>query len=1057
MKRNLCLFFSCLFFLFITPVHASDWDNHWAKAYINNAMEKGYAAGVEEGVFEPDRNIKRCEFISLLIKYYNIQSTSLITSFNDIPFEAWYFRDVSTAEEYGIVKGFDDGGFHPDEYVSRQDAVTFICRTYNINPPEEIFFMPFLDFDTTSDYAKSYVAYSVNNNLLSGYENNTLKPLSSITRAEAIVLLESFLKISDQFSYVPQFQEGYPKISYKNAHKVISVDIKTTGPCNVYYKSVPANQYLSYVSPAKKEINTFLASIPNADTVVNSKLFLDFNDVNYNLFFLAVSDNGSSGDIKKIKDFKALSYSQGDGSLNNPYIISSENQLDYMRYSQNNHFKLANDIYLSKDWTPIDASDGYFGSLDGNGHTIYNLKINSHNQNSGFFSVLKNGTIKNLTISGDVHGKTNTGIFAGKLENGLISNCVSIGTVKSTSHNAGGLVGVNNGTIKNCVSSLYSVSATTNAGGISGSGTGKILSSISAALSVSADMYAGGISGINNGGEIKDCLCASLVVENLFTYNSGTITTNKEGGKTSNNYSYLRMESSSKDASSDSNNENGMSVSLNEILSRDLYISKLKWDIYKNWKFPDINKTQFLLPRPSSFNDISVIKGSSPYSPIKISKKDDLLFLNPNHHYILTNNIYYNDEWKLENMTFNGSFNGNGYSIHGITIPYKENKNSYSLFGDIENGIILNLSLKDVYIEGTDSVGVISNSNYGIIENCDVLGKITANQLKTPLSCGTICSENFGFIENCSSSVNLNINASSATVGGIASHNEGFINNSSYEGNILITTKASQSSTATGGIVGLNNEGYIYNSSSNSQIDVNSFLGYTGGICGILNSGEIYKVSSLGNIKTTSKNSLVSSLYTGGICGLSQSGLIFNTIAASNIETKSNINYSGGISGYNSLCIIQNSYTINSITQSSDLKEDLKLYSGGICAFNEEGFIQGNVAINPFISSLGIIKRISNSKDEFLSDNYAYSNMIKQLSNKFDSQNGESVLIEDLYNEEFFSTPIYMGGKLGWSFDNKNSDSFIWTHSPSGKTIYKFPVLKDVKYQNNLKMPYYSK
>lgn len=1046
-KRILCFI---IFFIISNTAYAFDYDNHWAKTYIKHAFKDNYVSGTQNGDFEPDRIITRAEFISILMNFTDSDTNSFFTSFNDISPDSWYFSTIVTAENNNIIKGYDDGGFHPDLPVTRQDAVTFICRAYKINPPDKNLFTVFSDTNDISDYAKKYIMFAVENKILTGYENNTLKPKNFITRAEALVMLYNFSNISDNFEKIPEFAEGYPKISSKGSVNNITVELKTNIPCTIYYKTVKKNTSESYLTPKKEEVNKILAYITSPDTLVTANIVLNSYDEDYNIFFMPIANHGTTGKISRLKDIKALAYSDGDGSKENPYIIYNENQLDYIRYCQDKHFKLANDITITKDWTPINASDGYFGSLDGDGHAILNLIVKKNSDNGGLFSVIYGGTIKNLKINGNIFSKNNSGLFAGISNETLISGCVASGFVKSSSNNAGGICGINNGIIKNCVSSVYSVESTANAGGISGSGNGKIINSLSAVHSVLSDMYAGGISGINNGGNIQNCVAANINVADYLTYSSGRITTNKENGITENNYGYSDMNTNSASVIQTPNEINGADISWNTIASKSFYEDTLLWDFENEWSFPDNKKNTFILPLPKSITDIDLKTGITPYAPEKIKCAEDILKINPEFHYILTNDIDYQkiSQFPSDNSEFNGSLDGNGFSIFNINIT---KDTTCSFFSTISNGSVRNLNIIDLRINAKNSVAAIAHTNYGNIENCKITGYICAEQTTSSVSCGAVSVINHGKIENCDTEINFDITGNSSTVGGITSHNEGFINNSSYSGSITINPTGKKSSSATGGIAGFNNDGFIYNCYSKINCDINSYTSYTGGICGILNSGEIFKTSSNGKIKTNSSK-INSTAYTGGICGLSQNGLIVNSFSAANINTSSYSNYAGGISGFNSTANIQCTYTINTISQTGKPDSpETKIYAGGISGFNESGFLSDNISVNPWIISNGNTKKISFSKNEYLSNNYAYKKLLNDKESTNDSQNGIQTELNTIKNISFFLTPIYENGKLGWSSVDYDGEEGIWKKNHNN--TYYFPILNNVKNQNDFLIP----
>ncbi len=1018
--------------------YAHDYDNHWAKTYIENAMGEKVAFGSTDGNFYPDNNITRAEFIALLInymlKYDNIKSSSLFTSFNDIMPSAWYFPHIVIAEENKIIKGMPDGGFHPNDTLTREDAVVFACRAYKLNPSKDSFFKTYADSGEISEYAENFVQYSVNNKILVGYENNTLKPKNPVTRAEALIIIDNFKNISPTFNLSAEFSDGYPKISPTGEVNYITVELKTTKPCTIYYKSVKKGDFSTYVTPPKDSITDFLAYISDANTPVTAVIPADLTSEEYNLFLMPIAQNGEVGTIKRIKDVRPLAYDKGDGSRQNPYLIFNEGQLNNIRYCQGNYFKLANNISLTKEWIPINASGSYYTSLDGDGHTISDLNISAADNNVGLFSVLSNGEIKNLAVKGSITGGNCVGLFAGKLENARISGCISLGDVKGSS-NVGGIVGTNNGEIINSLSAVLSVNAAANAGGIAGNGNGDITKCLSAVKNVTADMYAGCIAGIISDGEIKSCVSANLKTESLLYTGSGRITTAKENGRALNNYVYDGVKTTTLNINPDKNNNNGAEISWNSLSSREFYNSTLGFDFFSDWQISAAKS--FVLPFPKAFSDVDIESGITPYAPLKIKSESGLYSMIPDLNYLLVSDINTGGKWAYCEEEFTGTFNGGNHTISGLNL-------SSSMFGTITDGTVRNLKIKNV----SSSSPVIASFNYGTIENCSVTGNISdsSNQNES-LTVGSIAGINYGNILSCNAEVDFDIFSPAPTVGGIVSHNEGFVNDCSYIGKSNII---SSSSASFGGICGFNNEGFIYSSYAKADAVSQADLSYVGGICGILSSGEIFKCSSNGFLKIAASGK-ESVSYAGGIAAMAASGLIYSGFSAAKINTSSAAGYSGGLCGYNISANIQGSYSVNTILQSSNSHIFEKgFFAAGICGFNESGFISDNAAINPWIIPFGESKKISCSPEEYLSNNYSLQTLLPD--EEYNPQNGNKTSLKTFYDFDFYFRPVHKGGKLGWQADVYEKNNAVWT-KPENAMLYKFPVLKNVKNQFDFKMP----
>ena len=181
----------------------------------------------------------------------------------------------------------------------------------------------------------------------------------------------------------------------------------------------------------------------------------------------------------------------GTGIVDDPFLISSVAQLEYLRDQSNMgsrkitaHAKLVNDIDLSyasaSSWIPVSKSysNGFAGTFDGNGHCIKNL-YSSFNQDSyvGLFGCVYGGTIKNLTVEGVIESScSNQGMIAGYSVDANYYNCVVKGriTTNGSSYFVGGIAGnisnfgSSNPVVQGCASYVDIVSTGTYTAGLVG-------------------------------------------------------------------------------------------------------------------------------------------------------------------------------------------------------------------------------------------------------------------------------------------------------------------------------------------------------------------------------------------------------------------------------------------------------------------------------------------------------------------------------------------------------------------------------------------------------------
>ena len=221
----------------------------------------------------------------------------------------------------------------------------------------------------------------------------------------------------------------------------------------------------------------------------------------------------------------------GDGSVDNPYEISTAAELAWFRDYVNNESQYASqyasatlteDIDLSEfchaadaatntkelSWDPIGKGKMYCGTFDGNGKTIRNLYINSTIMFKGFFGYAVDCCIKNITFNNAKVKNTNTygtGILAGAFEKCTIENIKILAncSVEGT-ENTGGIAGAGSGNISNCENRAM-VNGTNRVGGIVGNSCDNTISSCANYGAVTGTEYAvGGMVGYFESGTMQN-------------------------------------------------------------------------------------------------------------------------------------------------------------------------------------------------------------------------------------------------------------------------------------------------------------------------------------------------------------------------------------------------------------------------------------------------------------------------------------------------------------------------------------------------------------------------
>ncbi|MCL2695957.1 MAG: hypothetical protein FWE69_06500 [Clostridiales bacterium] len=155
---------------------------------------------------------------------------------------------------------------------------------------------------------------------------------------------------------------------------------------------------------------------------------------------------------------KAHAFAGGDGSVKNPYIITTAAELDAVRNNLGAHYKLGKDIDLTEyllpgnpgyhagaGWKPIGSWDPAFsGVFDGGGYMISGLWSDRSGEHFiGLFARIHEGTVESLTVETagtGMKGNEQVGVLTGNIGSGTIRNCAAHGKVTGRIM-AGGLVG----------------------------------------------------------------------------------------------------------------------------------------------------------------------------------------------------------------------------------------------------------------------------------------------------------------------------------------------------------------------------------------------------------------------------------------------------------------------------------------------------------------------------------------------------------------------------------------------------------------------------------------
>ncbi len=167
----------------------SELDGHWAKTEVSALIDDGIVSGSDGSLHLQDKTT-RAEFTKMILGALDIAPAAYDGCFNDVNAGDWYAGYLQAAYDAGIVNGYD-GNANPNDTMTREEAVKMMLKALEtkttVNYTENG--MSFADTGAVSDWAKIYMETAVSMGLISGMEDNTLRPQDSTLREQAMVII----------------------------------------------------------------------------------------------------------------------------------------------------------------------------------------------------------------------------------------------------------------------------------------------------------------------------------------------------------------------------------------------------------------------------------------------------------------------------------------------------------------------------------------------------------------------------------------------------------------------------------------------------------------------------------------------------------------------------------------------------------------------------------------------------------------------------------------------------------------------------------------------------
>jgi beta-glucosidase len=163
-----------------------------AKDAIEALAAREAIKGIGNGHFAPKGEVSRAEFIAMLIRAFDLEAKNATTTLKDVPKGAWYYDEITTAQQLGIVSGKPDGSLGAGDRITREDMAVIAFKAtkhLGIDLSSGSMENSFTDRSEVSPYAADAVNAMFRAGLIKGVGDGGFAPLEHSSRAEAAMII----------------------------------------------------------------------------------------------------------------------------------------------------------------------------------------------------------------------------------------------------------------------------------------------------------------------------------------------------------------------------------------------------------------------------------------------------------------------------------------------------------------------------------------------------------------------------------------------------------------------------------------------------------------------------------------------------------------------------------------------------------------------------------------------------------------------------------------------------------------------------------------------------
>ncbi|MBD2513409.1 S-layer homology domain-containing protein [Nostoc sp. FACHB-973] len=179
--------------------------NYWAADFIQQLSQRGVIAGFPDGSFRPEEAVTRAQFAAMVNKAFQKAQQRSPISFTDVPSNYWASSAIQQAYTIGFLSGYPGNRFEPNQAIPRQQVLVSLANglEYTASGNTESILQYFNDASNIASYARSPIAAATEKQIVVNYPNvKFLNPTATATRAQVAAFIYQALVSSNQASAI---------------------------------------------------------------------------------------------------------------------------------------------------------------------------------------------------------------------------------------------------------------------------------------------------------------------------------------------------------------------------------------------------------------------------------------------------------------------------------------------------------------------------------------------------------------------------------------------------------------------------------------------------------------------------------------------------------------------------------------------------------------------------------------------------------------------------------------------------------------------------------------